>query len=500
MLAETNWSDPLDSQIAEILLPSGAKLAIQQIILDRADADAIYHALSSEKSLDLTAHFPDAPPIPISYMRDVIVPAFGREATHTRCAYGLPDPGLLFPAPSDVEPVITELTQQLGFDFEHKYPTHLGGFDFFSLGAWLEGPSPYGFDLAKEPHEPMPTGGRVLRFGNTDQQQIAQISVISEGEQILNRLVLLPPGVKCVDVAMQSLMDSYCLRIYGGSDSALEYEETAHFIRAVGGNLVTLERTVQLSDALTRKAQAHGKEAAARAEATTAVRTTHFVTEYDPTKLRAYRRNIGLVLGAAIAPVTNDRWFPRTFESEIGVIDYLNSLIARNNVREAILVDPFFGADALLRTIMRITQTNMLLTIVTSWGRTDPDTGEELTKSPLEAEQKSVARLSELLEQAGAHVAPTLRLLNLTTEAGRQAFHDRYLLLEPLEGGFQVFLLSNSLNAMALHWPYCVVELTGRAKFDAASYIKALANGQDLASETPPKITFRWPQNQPTAS
>ena len=213
----------------------------------------------------------------------------------------------------------------------------------------------------------------------------------------------------------------------------------------------------------------------------------------DPDALRAHVQAVRQILDDHLGEPSNDRWFPRTFDAQLGVIDHLNRLLDSGETREAVLVDPFFGEEALQRLVLRLTRTGLNLTIVACWGRTDPDTGAPVKGGAAAAVAEGERRLKPLLARIGPQIAPDLKLVNVVTGSGSQAFHDRYLLLHPHSGPFQVFLLSNSINNAAANWPFCMSLLSGQARVEAKHYIDGLAQGRDVTGSTDPKISFKWP-------
>lgn len=183
----------------------------------------------------------------------------------------------------------------------------------------------------------------------------------------------------------------------------------------------------------------------------------------------------------------SDRWFPSGIEGELGVIARVNALLDGHRVREAVLVDPWFGTDALRRVVFRLANSSLPLTLLTSWTETDPDTGEKLPPSA-----PGATRLQEALSRLKPHLSPYLRVLNLTASA-KQGFHDRYLMLR-LEGApTEVYLLSNSLNKAAGKWPFSMSRFTDEVARDAERYIDGLCEGRDLPRDRPLTVTQLWP-------
>ena len=129
----------------------------------------------------------------------------------------------------------------------------------------------------------------------------------------------------------------------------------------------------------------------------------------------------------------------------------------------------------------------MAVTVVTSWTATNPDTGQRLVDRA-----SAVTQLDAVLRNASQFLNPHLSVINLANDMS-QAFHDRYLLLYPRQGDPQVFLLSNSVNAMAANWPFCMSLLADDVRQQAQAYIEGLCRGVDITGSTNPTITFRWP-------
>jgi hypothetical protein len=218
-----------------------------------------------------------------------------------------------------------------------------------------------------------------------------------------------------------------------------------------------------------------------------------FGSTYAPVNESAERHHLRMreLTQRCFPSTSRDKWFLRTLDDELGVIAHFDKLLNGGAVSAAVLVDPFFGADALARLVLRLSSTDVSVTVVTSWTSTDPDTGQRLA-GPASA----VNQLEALLRNTSQIVNPQLRVINLADGAS-QAFHDRYLLLYPREGAPQVYLLSNSVNAMAANWPFCMSLLADDVRQQAQAYIEGLCRGVDVTSTATGAatltITFKWP-------
>ncbi len=153
------------------------------------------------------------------------------------------------------------------------------------------------------------------------------------------------------------------------------------------------------------------------------------------------------------------------------------------------LVDPWFGADALRGFALRLASQDIHLTIVTSWTRRDPDTGVLFDPG-----QNPTADLEATLRQIESFLNPWLTVINLA-DGTNQAFHDRYLLLCPHEGASKVHLLSNSLSRAAGNWPFCMSLLAADTGLPVRRYIEGLCRGQDIARDKSLTVTFKWPND-----
>ena len=153
------------------------------------------------------------------------------------------------------------------------------------------------------------------------------------------------------------------------------------------------------------------------------------------------------------------------------------------------LVDPWFGAEALRGLVLRIGSQDIHLTIVTSWTRRDPDTG-----AFLDIEGNPTVDLEEALTQIETFLNPRLTVINLA-DGTDQAFHDRYLLLYPHEGGSKVYLLSNRLNHAAGNWPFCMSLLAARCRPEGAALHRGSLRRPGYCPGKSLTITFKWPND-----
>lgn len=493
-LAATTCSETFHD-FQQLKLPSGSSLTVAQKVINDSDAARLRLAFSQHVTeIDLTGHWSQAPIISPKIYRTIIADAFGHSAAMVDCGYALPEPTALFPSPEDVRFLIEYCTEHLGLPFRDSFASHLGGFDLFHLDARLDGPVPFRSEIVKDPeNNGIPCALRVWRDAYKNQRLIIQLCARADKEIVLDKAFFMEVGLDQLDIPLLGPVDTYDLRIFDHVDGSLKHKESVTLLREIGFSMHLSARTLLHSDSLSKKAIAHGNQISQRASETTAVHTTRSLVAFDHTGLRSHVQNLSVALDSSLGEPSDDRWFSRTFESELDVIDHLNRLLDAGQTSKAILVDPFFGEDALLRLALRLKHTELKLTVIASWGRTDPDTGVPIGGGSAAAMDEAARRLTPQFTRIGPLIAPKFKFINIVTSSGEQAFHDRYLLLNQHNGSFRVFLLSNSVNKMAANWPFCISLLTGQARLDAKRYIEGLALGYDVTNSKTPHISFQWP-------
>lgn len=492
-LVETTASE-IFSEHQKIPLPSGATLVISQKVLSGNQAAPLLLLLDEHSdTLDLTNYWPESPVILLKAHRTIIAEAFGHSAAKVDCNYGLQPPHVLFPKQQDVQALIEYCTAQLGFSFSDSFATHLGGFDLFHLDTWLDQPALFRSEVVKDTSNHIPNALRIWRYLSKKKQLVIQLCARTDGEIVLDKIVLMAKSIDQLDIALPGQIDAYELRIFDFVDGTLRHKEDTTLVRELNLSMNMPGRTITHSDRLSKKASAYGAKTSQRASSTTTITTTRSLISTGDNSLRAHTHALKSFLDDHLKKPSEDRWFSRSLDSELGVIEHINKMLDASQVLTAILVDPFFGEEALKRLALRLTQRDVGLTVIASWGRTDPDTGVPVGGGAIAAFNLAEIRLTHNLARIAPLVGPKFRFINLVTNSGSQAFHDRYLLLRLHNGSFSVFLLSNSVNNMAANWPFCISKLAGSARLQAKEYIEGLAQGYDITDSTKPQISFQWP-------
>ena len=170
------------------------------------------------------------------------------------------------------------------------------------------------------------------------------------------------------------------------------------------------------------------------------------------------------------------RWFEAGLETQLDVIRWIKRKLEQPTIAKAYLLDPYLGTEALKRVILRNGNESIDLTILLSPGGVDPDAAT----TDARATDDYLARLVAAAAEAEARLCGTIKIIHVRRgDGGRQAFHDRYLVLIDRQGVPQVYLLSNSLSRAAGDWPFAVSELDRPTSWKILAYAEGLMRGED---------------------
>jgi hypothetical protein len=478
-----------------IELPSASKLHIAQLTVTSDQALPILDLLDGGE-IDLTGLGDGAPAVSVYAEQRIMAKALGNSVTKMRCYIGQTTPAAALPEVKDIPNILGVLDEELGFDFRHKFVNHIGGFDVMDRPSWRENDAPFTITIFNaNKHEPENT----ILIGRRDKHQTELSAHIiasnPSGDVIVNQLITMPGGV--AEHRLTTVQSIYgCKASFFSSDGEAVYEYDETFIRAASFTMNAVVKTLQIGDKLTERAKGKGKDQAQRAShASRIVRSTSTLTA-DPAPAAERWAAMSNHVTAAFTGASKDRWFPRTFDSELDVISYFSELLADTDITAATFVDPYVNG-ATIERLLRLNCTGLTLTVLMSWATTNADTGNAQGEEQMRAD---LAALKAMLDLAGPHMSCDVRVRNIVGTDGEQAFHDRYLMTCSKDGKAKVYLLSNSLNAMAKNWPFCLSALSGPAERAAANYIQELQNGKDIARETQPRTIFAWPEEPASLS
>ncbi|PRX08556.1 VPA1262 family N-terminal domain-containing protein [Martelella mediterranea] len=462
---------------------NGTEAEILQALLDDDEAKLIAEAVRAQSILDLTRH--GGPSIALSGSRHRLIDGFGRRARPTGTYVSAEQATL---SDNGWHQVLKFLKDSIGVDFRVA-SDRLGAFDIYDAPDADDGDPAVEFGVERaDPMQKLSCPEEFTLSANGTIADACSVHVELQlgGEPVFSRLIALRPAASRTVTAVP--FDHYRMSVFDPSGLLIQFEEHSLLLR-VGLNMSAMGPTLTINDPLARSAQGLGTELQDRASKVRTRSTSRsLIGVQEDAAFEIHRTTMRALMHRLVPPSGSDRWFQRGIADEVGVIAHFNSLLDGARVSAGTIVDPYFGIDTLKRVISRLESLDVDLTVVTSLRETDPETNDQ--KLDLLDELETVLR--DLRSDGIPNVARRLRVLNLV-DGPRQAFHDRYLLLTPHEGEREVYLLSNSLNRMAGSWPFCMSRLVGAAAREAARYVDALANGQDISGSAQPTTTFQWP-------
>lgn len=482
------WSDE-----AAIETPSG-KLVVHQVTVADENFDRFREALSAGQ-LDVGSVLPERKgQVRIAATRTILQSGLGQSGVRTGLHYTLPNIQDLVGAENGaLEGILSVLQEQLGLPFKGAYAAHLGNFELFELHHWLDSSHPLIVEAIPAPNLDR-SRPQTLEFCRLPAfaaaAHIAHIVGRVNNEVVLDRLVKLPPGERRVPVAAPEALDEFDFRVFSEDGETLLHSEQPRFFNRIGLNLAPVGRQMTIEDDLSNRAKSKDKGLGSQAS-TVIVHSSQrsMIGAPAPGSWRKFAEDMEQTIATHLPSASEDKWFPRGIEGEVGAIAHLNRTIDGGQITKAVLVDPWFGADALLQFGLRLSSQDVDLNILTSWTDIDPDTNEELRPS-----ESPTAKLQAALGKLQPFLTPRLTILNVVDGKDR-AFHDRYLLLYPHEHPAKVFLLSNSINKMAGNWPFAMSLLAADVSRQVQRYIEALADGRDVARNKSLAVNFRWPSD-----
>lgn len=430
--------------------------------------------------------------IPVAATRVIFQSALGQSGVRTALHYTTPNiETLIGTGDKALEGVLSILTEQLNLPFKKAYAGHLGNFEIFELHPWLNSAQPFLVETIPT-HNSDRSGPVSIEVSRSAAFAMAGhtahfIGRVNE-EVVFDQLIKLPPNERRVLFEMPEMLDQYEFRLFSEDGATLLHAEQLSFMNRIGFVLAPVSRQMVIEDDLSNRAKGKSKALGARASSVV-VHSSHRSMIGAPPEgsWRKFAEDIEQEVAARLPQLSEDKWFPRGIESEVGAIAHLNSLINAGQISRAVLVDPWFGSDALQRFVMRLGSQGLQLVILTSWTDTDPDTGLDLDPAA-----SPTAKLEATLERLAPFLTPSLQMLNLV-DGKEHAFHDRYLLLYSHEGSPKVFLLSNSINKLAGNWPFAMSLVAPDVSRSVQHYIEALCNGRDTARNKSLTISFKWP-------
>ncbi|OXI29589.1 hypothetical protein CFB84_43675 [Burkholderia aenigmatica] len=382
-------------------------------------------------------------------------------------------------------PLLKWLEAQHGIPFTSQYAGRMGAFEIFSPQSWFDGPVP--FQLQRQLITPAPGHSALMGIrlcGQIDRPAFVRIRATNHLSEVLaDRLMPMCLGQSVsAPVYVDETLTRTLFEVFDDQGALLHRDECT-WLRQINIAMQINERQVNIQDDLSRRAASHGLgPRASKVYSKSTHRNTVHSQSSDATAYETHARQKAAVVAPAASP---DRWFDRGIDNQLAVIEYLRQELNGSRIRRALIVDPFFGADALSRLVLRLDDMSVHVTVVTSWGIWHPDSGERT------GEVDNRKRLELLLNQASPVISPALRVVNVL-RGQEQAFHDRYIVLYPHDDMPQVHMLSNSINNLAVNWPLCIARLEPDVAANITGYVEGLAAGYDSVMNIALNTNMEW--------
>jgi len=485
------------SSPVEYPLPSGKKLLIRQATVS-IELFTQFQGRLEQGIIEIKCFFDEENCTgQIRDQRITIQESLGHNAARVETFYTLPDLKVMFSdfIDADLPIVLSILENEINQPFSSKYASRLGNFEVIHLNEWLDHPQPFLIDLVRSKEGKQgEKSNRHIEICRTKDfakcKHMAHIVCKTNEDTILNILISLAVDqLRSDTIISPENIDEIEAWLFDECGKLIHHEYH-RLLRTIVTTLNLQGRQINIRDKLSEKASQVSKILGDTASKVNSYHSQQSMINMLTTGLYADYKNQMSNIVAEIMPVSDlDKWFTRSISEEIEVINYIRSLLDAGRIKSAILVDPFFGSDALKRFALRLESQDLSITIVTSWAKIDPETG-----NPWEKEVDPINNLEKELLAVGELINPRLQVINL--QAGNdQAFHDRYIVLYKLEGVPEVYLLSNSINKMAGNWPFCMSLLAPDVARKVRLYVEGLCAGKDISRSVNPTITFRWPKN-----
>jgi hypothetical protein len=394
-----------------------------------------------------------------------------------------------------ISSILVELQRELNLPFTGRYSSHLGNFEIFHLSYWLEMDPPILCEFLRMDSRNPDQSATLEICRNSElleETQIAHLISRNDGDIIDDRLIELPSNKARLPVVLPEDPDSFELWVFNlDADKNLIFYENSNFIRQISFVMSVPGATLDIQDKLSDRARQIRSPGSGQISEVTSTSSNRSLVGGPPDgSWRSYTKKMREFSDEAFPKSSEDKWFPKGIHGEVGAILHLNKMLNAGAVRRAILADPWFGSDSVERLLLRLTSQDLDIHIVTSWASTDPD-----TDIPLPSGDKSTVALENSLKKVRHVLNPKVTVSNMVKK-GRQAFHDRYIVIYPHEGPTKTFLLSNSINKMAGNWPFAMSLLSTSAGLEVRTYVEGICRGDDIAKERQLHETMRWSSNE----
>jgi len=482
------------SRHKEVSLSNNSKAAVYQSVLTKSEFDIFRQSLR-DKTIDLATIFPELnDEFVVSAYRKVLQKTFGHGKAIVESFFTLPNLEEVLKSQTLIilKKSLEFLQSELGFDFENRYASRIGCFEIHNLHNWLESFQPFSINCVNTSPDPKDLSGLYdveIERAEEVLKDSYRVHLIcrNDSDEVFNGLIDLKAGDVANDkIFIEEEFSELEAWVFSNNGEIVHHEHN-HYMMEISMGMGIQGRSVNIEDKLSDKAKSLKEKAPNGIATVTRTTTEHSNICYG--KNRRIKSHYAMMQGLVtkcFPKNEKDRFFRKTLENEIGVISHLVKIIGDGHTRRAIIVDPFFSEESIIRLVTRISDSTLDLQVVTSWARIDPETGD-----PYKDKVKPIEKLTRRLEQTRNIINPNLNITNITWK-NDQAFHDRYLIVYTVDGKIDAYLLSNSINNMAGNWPFCMSLLSPFVANEVALYAESLCEGRDITRDKDPDITFQW--------
>lgn len=325
-------------------------LKVERSIVSAVTAQEIFTDLEAG-IIDLSRAFDRCrSKIPVKARRYLIHDVFGHSAAKVDACYTLPDPLRIAP-PATWRSILQQLETTLGLPFTKEYASHVGNFEVIHLQRWLEQPPPFTIEAVggQDADVREDKGIRLLQICRSEEfaqeAHLAHVACHNEGGRLLDRIIVLGKGeLRSPVIEASEGIASLDFSLYDHSGEVLIHRETQHFLTQINLIMSMKGRRLHIEDRLTKAAQNRSRllgQSASVVEAHSSQRSK-VSFEGDASKWIAHRSRMLSLVKACFPPSSEDRWFSRSLDDEVGVIQHFNRLLDGGHIEKAVLIDPFF--------------------------------------------------------------------------------------------------------------------------------------------------------------
>lgn len=428
---------------------------------------------------------------PIGSKRELLNKTFGKSIVQIQSYYTFPDLSIWNQDFHGLKESLLMLKNELNLPFDQDYSRKLGNFEIHDTTLAVD--SLISIDLINT--KECKSGKASIRIVRNapliNSSQKLHVVCRELRDVIFEGLVLLEAGNKVIELDCLT-EDSYELECWlFDMDGRLIYQDHKYYAAQIGINMGVSTRQIELNDNLTKKAFQKSPSLGSQASLVSKTHTQRSKVQSKVRECHQFSDQMTQIQSELFQSSGNDRWFGKSIECEVEVIDYFQQLFCKGQASKAIIVDPFFGAEAFERFVTRVEESTLELTILTSLSDINPDSGEnfDIENTPINLLKAVISKVQDLINCK-------LKVINVNRGSSKQAFHDRYLVVYSFDGIPAVYMLSNSINKMSGNWPFCMSKLEPAIAKLVREYIEQLCIGKDNSRDGNPNITFEWPENE----